>query len=122
MELQQENECSLRKLQGTAEQFEWLCQQQRDWMCCVKRFKDNLMEERDALLLKKKAEKLKKSLCEDDPTQSAICPLEAAARHDTGVTLWDADAVADLESQVGKSNMLYAELFNQALSGHQKPP
>lgn len=37
-ELQQENEGSLRKLQETAEQFEWLCQQQRYWMCCVKRW------------------------------------------------------------------------------------
>lgn len=37
-ELQQENEGSLRKLQATAEQFEWLCQQQRGWMCCVKRY------------------------------------------------------------------------------------
>ncbi|XP_034038080.1 uncharacterized protein LOC117520855 [Thalassophryne amazonica] len=35
--LQQENERSLRKLQDMAEQFEWLCQQQRYWMCCVKR-------------------------------------------------------------------------------------
>lgn len=37
-ELQQENEGSLRKLQETAEQFEWLCQQQRYWMSCVKRW------------------------------------------------------------------------------------
>ncbi|XP_034399496.1 uncharacterized protein LOC117737554 [Cyclopterus lumpus] len=37
-ELQQDNEGSLRKLQGTAEQFEWLCQQQRHWMCCIKRW------------------------------------------------------------------------------------
>ncbi|KAK6298519.1 hypothetical protein J4Q44_G00315740, partial [Coregonus suidteri] len=36
-ELQRENEGSLRKLQETAEQFEWLCEQQRYWMCCVKR-------------------------------------------------------------------------------------
>lgn len=37
-QLQQENEASLGKLQETAEQFEWLCQQQRYWMCCVKRW------------------------------------------------------------------------------------
>ncbi|XP_068571436.1 hyaluronan mediated motility receptor-like isoform X2 [Cebidichthys violaceus] len=128
-ELQRENEGSLRKLQGTAEQFEWLCQQQRYWMCCVKRFKDSLMEERDALLrqvitLKKKAEKLKKSLHEDGPTQSVLCPLQDAKRCDS-ITSWDADAVADLESRVEKSNMLYAELFNQAgspINGYQKPP
>ncbi|XP_037636510.1 protein Daple isoform X2 [Sebastes umbrosus] len=128
-ELQQENEGSLRKLQGTAEQFEWLCQQQRYWMCCVKRFKDTLMEERDALLqqvvlLKKKAEKLKKSLHDDSPTQSVLCPLQDTKCCD-GITSWDAEAVADLEAQVEKSNMLYKELFNQAgspINGHQKPP
>ncbi|XP_075961437.1 uncharacterized protein LOC142964799 isoform X3 [Anarhichas minor] len=128
-ELQQENEGSLRKLQGTAEQFEWLCQQQRYWMCCVKRFKDNLMEERDALLrqvimLKKKAEKLKKSLHEDSPAQGVLFPLQDTKRCDS-ITSWDADAVADLESRVEKSNMLYAELFNQAgspINGYQKPP
>ncbi|XP_075961436.1 uncharacterized protein LOC142964799 isoform X2 [Anarhichas minor] len=129
-ELQQENEGSLRKLQGTAEQFEWLCQQQRYWMCCVKRFKDNLMEERDALLrqvimLKKKAEKLKKSLHEDSPAQGVLFPLQDTKRCDSSITSWDADAVADLESRVEKSNMLYAELFNQAgspINGYQKPP
>ncbi|XP_007572603.1 cingulin isoform X3 [Poecilia formosa] len=36
-ELQQENKGSLSKLQETAEQFEWLCQQQKYWMRCVKR-------------------------------------------------------------------------------------
>ncbi|XP_029297090.1 uncharacterized protein LOC115014408 isoform X2 [Cottoperca gobio] len=126
-ELQQENEGSLRKLQATAEQFEWLCQQQRYWMCCVKRFKDCLMEERDALLrqvimLKKKAQKLKKSLDDDGPTQSVLCPLQDSSCCD-GITLWD--AVADLESQMEKSNMLYAELFNQAgspINRYQKPP
>ncbi|KAI4888378.1 hypothetical protein NFI96_010902 [Prochilodus magdalenae] len=36
-ELQQENAGSVQKLRETAEQFEWLCEQQRHWMCCVKR-------------------------------------------------------------------------------------
>ncbi|XP_078116178.1 uncharacterized protein LOC144524074 isoform X1 [Sander vitreus] len=124
-ELQQENQGSLRKLQGTAEQFEWLCQQQRYWMCCVKKFKDCLMEERDALLrqvieLKKKVEKH-----DDSPTQSVVCPLQDTQGCDGSITSWDADAVADLESQVEKSNMPYAELFNQAgspINGYQKPP
>nr|XP_023651756.1 golgin subfamily A member 5-like isoform X1 [Paramormyrops kingsleyae] len=49
-ELHWENQGSLRKLQETAEQFEWLCEQQRNWMCCVKRFKDCMSEEREALL------------------------------------------------------------------------
>uniref|UniRef100_A0A096M615 Uncharacterized protein n=1 Tax=Poecilia formosa TaxID=48698 RepID=A0A096M615_POEFO len=65
-ELQQENKGSLSKLQETAEQFEWLCQQQKYWMRCVKRFKDCLMEERQTLLhqvstLEKKVGQQKKS-------------------------------------------------------------
>ncbi|XP_033948258.1 hyaluronan mediated motility receptor-like isoform X2 [Pseudochaenichthys georgianus] len=126
--LTEENQRSLRKLQGTAEQFEWLCQQQRYWMCCVKRFKDCLMEERDALLrqvilLKKKTQKLKQRLRDD--SQRVLCPLQDSKCCDCSLTVWDADAVADLESQVEKSNMLYAELFNQAgspINEHQKPP
>ncbi|XP_041800607.1 rootletin isoform X2 [Chelmon rostratus] len=126
--LQQENEGSLGKLQETAEQFEWLCQQQRYWMCCVKRFKDSLMEDREALLrqvslLEKKAEKLKKSL-HDSPTQSVLCPLQDTKCCDS-LTSWDADAEADLKSEVEESNTLYEELLNQAgspINGYQKPP
>ncbi|XP_023143172.1 myosin-9 isoform X2 [Amphiprion ocellaris] len=126
-ELQRENEGSLRKLQETAEQFEWLCQQQRYWMCCVKRFKDCLLEEREIFLrqvsmLQKKAEKLKKSSHDSSPTQSLVCPLQDTESC-VSITPWD--AVTDLESQVENSNMLYEELFKQAgspINGHQKPP
>ncbi|TKS72078.1 Leptin receptor overlapping transcript-like 1 [Collichthys lucidus] len=115
-ELQLQNEGSLGKLQETAEQFEWLCQQQRYWMCCVKRFKYTLMEEREALLqrvsmLEKKADKLE-SLHVDSPTQNVFCPLQDTTCRDS-ITSWDADAEADLESQVEKSNTLHEELFNQ---------
>ncbi|KAE8277860.1 hypothetical protein D5F01_LYC15313 [Larimichthys crocea] len=127
-ELQLQNEGSLGKLQETAEQFEWLCQQQRYWMCCVKRFKYSLMEERETLLqqvsmLEKKAEKLE-SLHVDSPTQNVFCPLQDTTCCDS-ITSWDADAEADLESQVEKSNTLHEELFNQAgspINGYQKPP
>ncbi|KAK7137484.1 hypothetical protein R3I94_013208 [Phoxinus phoxinus] len=37
-ELRRENSESLGKLRETAEQFEWLCDQQRRWISCVKRF------------------------------------------------------------------------------------
>ncbi|XP_030000892.1 kinesin-II 85 kDa subunit-like [Sphaeramia orbicularis] len=117
-ELQQENDGSLRKLQETAEQFEWLCQQQRYWMCCVKRFKDCLMEEREALLrqvseLEKRAEKLWKRSHDEGPIQGLHCPLQDT---DCSKSLmsWETDTVADLESQVEKSNTLYEDLFNQA--------
>ncbi|XP_019959342.2 hyaluronan-mediated motility receptor-like isoform X1 [Paralichthys olivaceus] len=129
-ELQQENERSLRKLQETAEQFEWLCQQQRFWMCCVKRVKQSLMEERDALLqqvntLQKKIEKLTSRSHGVSPTQSLRCPLQDTETREGSATSWDADEVTDLESQVEKSNTLYEELFNQAgspINRHQKPP
>lgn len=128
-ELQQENKGSLSKLQETAEQFEWLCQQQKYWMCCVKRFKDCLMEERQTLLhqvsmLEKKFGNEKKSSHDGSPTQSLSCPLEDADRHDSMISL-DADTVIDLGSQVEKSNMLYEDLFTQAgspIRRYQKPP
>ncbi|XP_036934031.1 shootin-1 [Acanthopagrus latus] len=128
-ELQQENEGSLGKLQETAEQFEWLCQQQRSWMCCVKRFKHCLVEEREALLrqvstLEKEAEKLKKRLNNDSPSQGVLCPLQETNCCDR-ITSWDADAEVDLKSQVEKSNTLYEALFNEAGSPiirYQKPP
>ncbi|XP_035767079.1 centrosomal protein of 63 kDa isoform X1 [Neolamprologus brichardi] len=128
-ELQQENEGSLRKLQETAEQFEWLCQQQRYWMSCVKRFKDCLMEEREALLrqvsrLEKKAEKLKRSH-DGSPTRRLVCPLQDAESCDSSIISWEADTVTNLESQVEKSNVLCEELLDQAgspINGYQKPP
>lgn len=126
-ELQQENEGSLKKLQDTAEQFEWLCQQQRYWMCCVKRFKDGLMEERDTLLqqvkkLQKKAHKQKKR--DDTPIPDPRCPLQETSSCDS-LTPWGTDAMADLESHMKKSNKLYDKLLSQAgspINGHQKPP
>ncbi|XP_071313665.1 hyaluronan-mediated motility receptor-like isoform X2 [Trachinotus anak] len=129
-ELQQENEGSLRKLQETAEQFEWLCQQQRYWMCCVKRFKDCLMEEREAMLqqisgLEKTAERPSTGSHEDSPTQSLPCPLQDTEHCDSSIASWDADVVADLECEVEKSDTLYEELLKQAgspVNGHQKPP
>ncbi|XP_038555845.1 girdin isoform X1 [Micropterus salmoides] len=124
-ELQQENEGSLVKLQETAEQFEWLCQQQRYWMCCVKRFKDCMMKERGALQVSMLEKKAEKSLHDDSPTQSALSPLQDTKCFDSSRTSWDADAMADLKSQVEKSNTLHEELFNRAgspINRYQKPP
>ncbi|MEQ2298164.1 hypothetical protein AMECASPLE_002351 [Ameca splendens] len=126
-ELQQENKGSLSKLQKTAEQFEWLCQQQKYWMRCVKRFKDCLLEERQTLLhhvimLEKKVGEQKNSHG-GRPTQS-LRPLEGAQRCDS-ITSLDADPMTNLGSQVEKSNMMYEELFKQAgssISRYQKPP
>ncbi|XP_012734652.2 lamin-A isoform X1 [Fundulus heteroclitus] len=128
-ELQQENSGSLSKLQETAEQFEWLCQQQKYWMRCVKRFKDCLMEERQTLLhqvsmVEKKVREEKKSSHGGSPTQSLLRPLEDGEMSDS-ITSLDADVVTNLEAQVEKSNLLYEELFTQAgspISRYQKPP
>ncbi|XP_068182037.1 transmembrane and coiled-coil domain-containing protein 5B-like isoform X2 [Antennarius striatus] len=125
-ELQRENEAGLRKLQETVEQFEWLCQQQRYWMCCVKRFKVCLMEERDALLrhvgtLEKKAEKPTDG---SGKTWDTPSHLQDPERLDSKAS-WDADAEADVESQLEESNATCEELFNQAgssMKGRQKPP
>ncbi|XP_061691095.1 trichohyalin [Syngnathoides biaculeatus] len=61
-----ENDSGARKLQETLEQFEWLCQQQRDWMASVKSLKNCFVEERVGLLqqirtLERKAKQRKKS-------------------------------------------------------------
>ncbi|XP_072289317.1 uncharacterized protein [Eucyclogobius newberryi] len=119
--LQVENEGSLRKLQATAEQFEWLCQQQRYWVCCVKRFKDGLLEERDALLkqvknLQRKIQKHKKAVSGD--TTDLRCPLQET-RCDS-LTAWDKDTMADLETDMEKSNILYDKLFSQTCIADQK--
>ncbi|XP_033830231.2 uncharacterized protein LOC117377836 [Periophthalmus magnuspinnatus] len=121
-ELQVENEGSLRKLQATAEQFEWLCQQQRYWVCCVKRFKDGLVEERDALLqqvksLQKMVQKRKKILTDD--ITDLRCPLQETCSCDS-LTAWNKDTMADLESHMEKSNILYDKLFSQTCIADQK--
>ncbi|XP_061582107.1 uncharacterized protein LOC133447440 isoform X3 [Cololabis saira] len=123
-QLQQENQGSLRKLQETAEQFEWLCQQQRYWMCCVKRFKDSLMEERQTLMqqISVLEEKLGKQKDSRDGRPTQICPLQDAESCDS-ITLWGGDAGADLEAQ--QNSNLYEEIFNQAgshVNRYQKPP
>ncbi|XP_061644305.1 uncharacterized protein LOC133485018 [Phyllopteryx taeniolatus] len=76
--LRWENDSGARKLQETLEQFEWLCQQQRYWMACVKSFKDCFMGERENLLqqvrtLERKAKQWKKS---NDHRRRSHCLLQ----------------------------------------------
>ncbi|XP_038164360.1 uncharacterized protein LOC119798803 isoform X2 [Cyprinodon tularosa] len=136
-ELQQENKGSLSKLQETADQFEWLCQQQKYWMRCVKRlvefcflccrFKDCLIEERQTLLhqvsmLEKKIGEQKKNSTDISPEQSLLCPLVDKEMYNS-ITSLAADAVTDLGSQEERSEML--QPFAQAgspISRYQKPP
>ncbi|XP_075904323.1 uncharacterized protein LOC142902782 isoform X1 [Nelusetta ayraudi] len=113
--MQQENQASVGKLQQMVEQCEWLCQQQRHWMLCVRRFKESLVEERGALLrgvsvLERKVAKMK-------------LRRDASAQSNSG-TPWRDDE-AEPESQVEKSNTPRRELCDQTGSlagGHQKPP
>ncbi|XP_029917194.1 protein Hook homolog 3 isoform X2 [Myripristis murdjan] len=130
-ELQRENKGSLKKLQETAEQFEWLCEQQRYWICCVKRFRDCLTEEKEALVqqvnrLEKKVAELSESSLGDGHTQTLHRPLQdTECCKKKGITLWDADDIADLQSEVDESNKFYEELLSQtgsAIDRHQKPP
>ncbi|XP_024238821.1 hyaluronan mediated motility receptor isoform X3 [Oncorhynchus tshawytscha] len=132
--LQRENECSLKKLQETAAQFEWLCEQQRYWMCCVKRFKDCLSEEKDSLVqqvkrLEKEVAELRKS--SESTTQMLCCPLEdTVSQHCDRMPSWESGKMADLQTQVDKWRKLYEDLFSQftphqgghVVDGYQKPP
>ncbi|CAB1337312.1 unnamed protein product [Coregonus sp. 'balchen'] len=135
--LQRENEGSLKKLQETAEQFEWLCEQQRYWMCCVKRFKECLSEEKDALrqqvkrLEKEVAELRKSSQGSESPSQMLCLPLEdTVSQHCDRIPSWESDEMADLQTQVDKWRKLYEDLFSQftphqgrhAVGGYQNPP
>ncbi|XP_041930565.1 hyaluronan mediated motility receptor [Alosa sapidissima] len=129
-ELQHENEGSLQKLRETAEQFEWLCEQQRIWMCGFKRFKDSLSEEKESLILQ--VDRLQKEVTElrksshssiQDPEDVDI-PLYSRE------TPWDVDVMSGLQAEVDRWRGMYEELFSKltptqgedAVNGYQKPP
>ncbi|XP_046875589.1 rootletin isoform X1 [Hypomesus transpacificus] len=101
-ELQHENAASLRKLQDTAQQFEWLCEQQRHWICCVKRFKDGLSEEKENLVLQ--VSRLEKEVAQlrhgsPGPNPGQCCPLEDTCSR---TSLWVAEEMDALQAQVDK--------------------
>ncbi|XP_061895897.1 uncharacterized protein LOC133645104 isoform X2 [Entelurus aequoreus] len=109
--LQRQNEGSVKKLQDTVEQFEWLCQQQRYWVDYIKRFKDCLVEERESLVhrvntLEREAQTWKKSRhgsLQKDPR----CPLQDAHSHRAPRSSWDSNEEAELEQQVMRSKVVY---------------
>ncbi|KAL0974268.1 hypothetical protein UPYG_G00217960 [Umbra pygmaea] len=127
---------SLRKLQETAEQFEWLCEQQRYWMCCVKRFKDCLSEEKQALVqqvtqLEKEVVELRKnSQGSEGSTQMGFLLADTESQHCESIPSWESDEMAGLQTQVDRCREHYQEIFShfpsqqgvRALDGHQKPP
>ncbi|KAI1888236.1 hypothetical protein AGOR_G00182950 [Albula goreensis] len=133
-ELRRENQGSLRKLQETAEQFEWLCDQQRNWMCYVKRFKDSMSEEKVSLLeqmgrMEKELLSLrKKSMEEAQSKETSSAAPETVAQH-RGLSTWD-DITVDLQTEVNKWRRLYEDLYvkllqhqeENAVNGFRKPP
>ncbi|KAJ8262524.1 hypothetical protein GJAV_G00167410 [Gymnothorax javanicus] len=144
-ELEQENQTSLRKLQETAEQFEWLCDQQRNWMCYVKRYKDCMSGEKEALLkrmgsMEKELLALRKSTTEEEEeVEQDVCyntPTETDTQHyesertKTENYGWDSDIMADLHTELEKWRRRYEDLHiklaqhqeEHAVDSFRKPP
>ncbi|CAM4618565.1 unnamed protein product [Leuciscus chuanchicus] len=119
-ELRRENSESLGKLRETAEQFEWLCDQQRRWMSCVKRFKDCLSGEKESLELQ--VNRLQVELDAVRKTVNSDCPAESSRR-------WDVERISDLQAEVERWKTLYEDLLQLTTQQgqwtadeHLKPP
>ncbi|XP_062874782.1 uncharacterized protein LOC134336041 [Trichomycterus rosablanca] len=125
-ELQRENTNSVDKLREMAEQFEWLCGQQRNWICCIKRFKDCLNDEKETLVLQ--VNRLQDELSEFKKNKS-----EMISEKDTQPTMhcirWDVDGTSDLQVEEDEWRAKYQNLVNRFSSCQQldddeylKPP
>ncbi|XP_042626413.1 tropomyosin-1 [Cyprinus carpio] len=119
-ELRRENSESLGKLRETAEQFEWLCEQQRRWMSCVRRFKDCLSGEKESLELQ--VNRLQMELDTVRNTVHFNHSTESCSR-------WDVEVMSDLQAEVDRWKTLYEDLLQlttqqgqRAADGHLKPP
>ncbi|KAG7335239.1 hypothetical protein KOW79_001835 [Hemibagrus wyckioides] len=128
MELQRENTVSVHKLKEMAEQVEWLCEQQRNWICCIKRFKDCLNDEKEALVLQvnrlqEELLDLRKNTKSEAISKENTLPIMHCSR-------WDVDAMLDLQVEADKWKERYQELFSKYTShqvdchedGYLKPP
>ncbi|KAK2891399.1 hypothetical protein Q8A67_014042 [Cirrhinus molitorella] len=117
-ELRRENSESLGKLRETAEQFEFLCEQQRRWMSCVKRFKDCLSGEKESLELQ--VNRLQVELDAIRNTVHSDRPTEPCSR-------WDVGVMSDLQAEADRWKRLYEDLLTTqqgqwAADAHLKPP
>ncbi|KAJ8373341.1 hypothetical protein AAFF_G00265850 [Aldrovandia affinis] len=134
-ELRRENEGSLRKLQEMAEQFEWLCEQQRSWVCYVKRFKDSVSEEKGALLeqmgrMEKELAMLRKNSEHEGQDEASSSTATETETENCRLSDWDARVKADLQTEVEKWRCLYEDLYVKlarhqeegAEDGPRKPP
>ncbi|XP_058654767.1 filensin [Onychostoma macrolepis] len=119
-ELRRENSESLDKLRETAEQFEWLCEQQRSWMNCVKRFKDCLSGEKESLELR-----VNRLQVELDTIRNTV----HSSRSTEPCSRWSAEVMSDLQAEADRWKRLYEDLLKLttqqgqwAADGHLKPP
>ncbi|XP_026878919.2 hyaluronan-mediated motility receptor isoform X1 [Electrophorus electricus] len=110
--LQQENAGSLHKLKEMAEQFEWLCEQQRHWMCCVKRFKDCLSDEKEALLLQVNRLQVELAGLQKNSSSKTVKEDSTPQHCDS----WEVDAMVDLQMEADRWRQHYEELFNNHTS------
>ncbi|XP_016110132.1 tropomyosin-1-like isoform X2 [Sinocyclocheilus grahami] len=117
-ELRRENSETLGKLRETAEEFEWLCEQQRRWMSCVKRFKDCLSGEKESLELQ-----VNRLQLELDTVRNTV-PFN---RSTESCSRWDVEVTSDLQAEVQRWKTLYEDLLKLntqqcEADGHPKPP
>ncbi|XP_073778509.1 uncharacterized protein isoform X1 [Danio rerio] len=103
---------TLEELRRTADQCEWVCEQQRRWMSCVRRFKDCLSGEKESLELQ---------------VNRLQVELETVRRseHTEHCSRWD----EELQTEAERWRTLYEDLLKlttqqgqQASVGHLKPP
>ncbi|XP_043087282.1 tropomyosin-1 isoform X2 [Puntigrus tetrazona] len=115
-ELRRQNSESLGKLRQTAEEFEWLCEQQRKWMSCVKRFKDCLSGEKESLELQ--VNRLQVEL-------DTVRNTESSSRSTDPCRRWS----AELQDEADRWRRLYEDQLKLTAQqdlgpadGHLKPP
>ncbi|KAL4641608.1 hyaluronan mediated motility receptor-like isoform X2 [Arapaima gigas] len=102
-QLHREKEGSLRKLQETVEQCAWLCEQQRNWRTCVKRFKECMSEEKEAL--RQRVGRMEAELMELRNRAESGDLAKSDGQHHTSsgrLANGDPDLTASLRSEVDK--------------------
>ncbi|KAF7698340.1 protein FAM184A [Silurus meridionalis] len=114
LELQCENSASIHKLREMAEQVEWLCDQQRNWISCIKRFKDCLNDEKEALVLQ--VNRLQEELLDLRKNSESETIGEEDAEPKIHCSRWDLDAMLDLQVEADKWKGRYQELFSKFTS------
>ncbi|XP_060758490.1 GRIP and coiled-coil domain-containing protein 2 [Neoarius graeffei] len=128
LELECENATSVHKLREMAERVEWLCEQQRNWICCIKRFKDCLNDEKEALVLQ--VNRLQEELLDLRKKSKSEMTDGEDTEPKVHCSSWDVDAMLDLQVEADKWKHRYLELFGKFTShqvdchedGYLKPP